>query len=283
MTRSDTVAWLLLLSFALPACVLDKDLGDTPPGGTSTSALATQTGATDPTSSSTDATSPTTGGETTGAPSTTGEATCMAVAPDFMVPPSSTRDEALVMTVGPGPRFEVPAKWLTWHAEHANNMHLSRPELEAVREGAGDWDTEYAQVLASVLDFDRCSAHVGGEGWGGGAVSYGDLQLRVYVLDELPTDVLERLDSTLMGGIVKDITLEMGEPWTRALLHWDNWYGDYGGAAFLDLRLRRFETATVVLAGMYADGPESLEAQLDAIVASTCWSPGTGECCSLDE
>ena len=207
----------------------------------------------------------------------------MAFAPDFMVPPSSTREAAVVTTVGPGPRFEVPAQWLIWHADFANNLHLTRPELEAVREGAGDWDTEYAQVLAAVLDHDHCSAHVGGEGWGAEAVGFGDLQMRVYVLDELPTDVLDRLGSTLMGGIVQDIEIELSEPWTRAVLHWDNWYGDYGGPANLDLRLRRFETATVVLAGMYADGFDDPKAQFEAIVAGTCWSPGTGECCVSDE
>lgn len=206
----------------------------------------------------------------------------MAVAPDFTVPPSSTRDDAVVTAVGPGPRFEIPAQWLTWHAEFANNLHLTRPELELVRQGAGEWDTEYAAVLAPILDYDRCVAHVGGEGWGSDAVSFSDLQLRVYVLDEPLADVLTRVQSMPADTLVKDITLEDGAPWTRVTLGWNNFYGDYGGPALVDLRLRRFASATVVFAGMYSDWPD-LEPQLDAIVASACWSPGTSECCPSGE
>lgn len=202
----------------------------------------------------------------------------MALAPDFMAPPSSTREVAVVTTVGPGPRFEIPAKWVTWHAEFADNLHLTRPELEAVRVGTGEWDTEYAAVLAPILDFDRCAAHVGGEGWGSDAVTFGDLQLRVYILDESLADVLTRVQSMPPDTLVKDITLEDGAPWTRVTLGWNNFYEDYGGPARVDLRLRSFASATVVFAGMYSDDPD-LEAQLDEIVASACWSPGTGECC----
>ena len=214
-----------------------------------------------------------------GATSSTGGSGCLSRAPDFMSLASSVRDGSVVMSVGPGPRFEVPQAWLKWQSEHANNLHLSRPELEAVRVGAGEWDTEYAEVLAEVLDFDRCSAHVGGEGWGAAAVSFGDLQLRVYVVEEPPSDIIERLNDTLMGDYVTEISLEMSQPWARAVLRWDNFYGDYGGPALVDLRLRRFEAATVVVAGMYSGKVELSNAELEAVVASICWSAGAGECC----
>ncbi len=265
------------LVVALSLCVVGcgpssgSDTGDEGSSGTATSSTL---------SSSTDA--PTSSAADTGTSGTTGDASCVALAPDFASSPSSTRDGAFVTSVGPGPRFEVPGAWLEWQTDFANNLHLSRPELEAVRVGAGEWDTEYAEVLAEVLDFDRCSAHVGGEGWGADAVSFGDLQLRVYVLEEAPGDVLERLGDTLMGAHVKDITVEMTQPWARAVLHWDNFYSDYGGPALVDLRLRRFEAATVVLAGMYSGDAQGSNAELDAVVASTCWSSGTDECCASE-
>ncbi|MBL8971294.1 MAG: hypothetical protein JNK56_11960 [Myxococcales bacterium] len=73
-----------------------------------------------------------------------------------------------------------------------------------------------------------------------------------------------------------NVSISPGDPWQQVLLTWDNFYGDYGGPAALDLRIRRFTSATVVLAGMYSD---DWSAALDEIVASTCWTPGTGECC----
>ncbi len=75
---------------------------------------------------------------------------------------------------------------------HSNNLHLSRDELELVREGSGEWDTEYAQVLALLLDFDQCAAHVGGSGWGADGGGYGDLQLRVYRVSETPEEIVAR-------------------------------------------------------------------------------------------
>jgi hypothetical protein len=227
----------------------------------------------------------TTTGTSTGDESGTGTSTgtgesvllgCAGLAPDVMVPASSTLDGAIVSAVGAGARFEVPAQWLQWQAEHGHNLHLSRPELEAVRVGVGDWDTEYAHVLAGLFNYDCCAAHVGGDSWAGG-VSYDDLQMRVYVLEDLPVDIVARALSTSWELVTPKVTVEEGDPWTRVLIHYTVWYGDYGGDAFVDLRLRRYEAATIVYAGMYS-GDFDAEAEFDAIVAGECWTPGTGEC-----
>lgn len=207
---------------------------------------------------------------------TTGDPFTCTSAPEFATPASSTRETNLVTSSGPGPQFVFPELWLAWFAEHANNLHLTRSELELVRTGTGDWDAEYSHVLTSLFDFDRCAAHVGGEGWGADAVSYADLQLRAYVLDELPADILARIDAAPWTLVDANVLISPGDPWQQVLLTWDNFYGDYGGPAALDLRIRRFTSATVVLAGMYSD---DWSAALDEIVASTCWTPGTGECC----
>ncbi len=247
------------LASLLAAC--GPTTADTDDPATSTTSASTTTDAT-----TTDATTTPTGGPDP----------CMALAPDFATPTASTREASVVTTVGPGQQFSFPAGWLAWFAEHANNLHLTRSELELVRTGTGEWDAEYSHVLTSLFDFDRCAAHVGGEGWGADAVSYTDLQLRAYVLDELPADILARIDAAPWTLVDTNVLISPGDPWQQVLLTWDNFYGDYGGPAALDLRIRRFASATVVLAGMYSD---NWSAALDEIVASTCWTPGTGACC----
>src|SRR5437016_455902 len=77
-------------------------------------------------------------------------------------------------------RFNIPADWLTWYNKFHNNLHLNAKELESVRVGQGEWDTEYALVVNSALSFQTCTAHVGGEGWGKKSSSFADVQLRVY-------------------------------------------------------------------------------------------------------
>lgn len=74
--------------------------------------------------------------------------------------------------------FQIPQDWLYWNTEFHNNFHLTHRELEKVRFGAGEWDSEYGDVVNSALPFEFCAAHVGGEGWGreacpSGTCSYG--------------------------------------------------------------------------------------------------------------
>ena len=113
---------------------------------------------------------------------------CEIMSPQFASPPSSSLDGMRIVPNDPGVSIEIPGDWLASHEEGRNNLHLTRDELEQVREGAGEWDTEYAFVLAALLDFDDCSAHIGSEGWGLEAVSFGDLQLRIYRVGETPAE-----------------------------------------------------------------------------------------------
>src|SRR4051794_10868901 len=63
-------------------------------------------------------------------------------------------------------KFVLPRAWISWYQSFHNNLHLTPKELESVRDGQGEWDTEYARVVNSVLPFRECVAHLGGEGWG---------------------------------------------------------------------------------------------------------------------
>lgn len=222
------------------------------------------------------ATADTSGSETS---SESGSSTCEIVGPDFGVPPTSTLEGMAVVPVGPGVRVEVPADWLDWHARHGNNLHLTREELELVRVGAGEWDTEYAEVLATLLDFDQCAAHVGSEGWGLEAVSFGDLQLRIYRVPETPEAIVELAMAQTWETLAAEVTVDDTGPWTRVRIGYDRFYGDYGGRANVDLHMHRFGDATAVLAGMFEGYGDNEE--LAAILASACWDSGTAECCGV--
>jgi hypothetical protein len=175
--------------------------------------------------------------------------------------------------------LQLPADWLDWYDTSGNNLHLTRPELEAVRHGSGDWDTEYAYVLESLLPFDRCAMHVGAEGWAGDAVSYADLQLRAYVVDESPAQLLDRANVTTWDDLAPELTTAQRGAWAQLLVSYDRWYGDYGDRANVDLRLQRFEDSTVVMAGMYTEGRSALD-EFESILGTVCVRAGAdGECC----
>jgi hypothetical protein len=145
-----------------------------------------------------------------------------------------------------------------WHLKFGNNFHLTHKQLDAVAKGAGEWDTEYASVCNAALPFDRCAAHVGGEGWGK-AVSFADLQVRVYDLAEAPAAVEERIkregvaDIERFSGRLPALEGETDGPWRRTRLSYEVFYGDYGGTAHVDFRVGRCGDRTFVFVFMYAD------------------------------
>jgi hypothetical protein len=155
--------------------------------------------------------------------------------------------------------FEIPQDWLDWYEKEnlSNNLHLSLEELEAVKEGAGEWDTEFASVVNSLLPFDHCAAHIGGEGWGNEGVSYGDLQARVYIVDETLDQVKDRIESEGVAQVRKltgqDNRVDRDDRtiWHKRILAFHRWYYDYGSTAYVDFRLRQFDEQTVVLVFMY--------------------------------
>jgi hypothetical protein len=56
--------------------------------------------------------------------------------------------------------FAVPAEWLSWYKKYHNNLHITPKQLDSVRVASGEWDTEYAAVVNSVLPFEG-SAMIG--------------------------------------------------------------------------------------------------------------------------
>src|SRR5437879_974963 len=133
--------------------------------------------------------------------------------------------------------FQIPQDWLYWDSEFHDNLHLTHRELERVRFGAGEWDSEYGDVVNSALPFEYCAAHVGGEGWGREGVSFGDLQLRAYVTELSSLEILRRISGPAFAAAKKVASQVIHEPavqvssgqedqWQRAVIQYDMFYGD---------------------------------------------------------
>lgn len=158
--------------------------------------------------------------------------------------------------------FQIPQDWLYWNTEFHNNLHLTHRELRKVRFGAGEWDSEYDDVVNSALPFEDCAAHVGGEGWGREGVSFADLQLRAYVTDLSSEEILRRISGPAFAvakklstgifygpGQVQTDVREEG-PWRRAVIRYSLFYGDYGGTANVEFYLRPVSKYQLVMVFM---------------------------------
>jgi hypothetical protein len=155
-----------------------------------------------------------------------------------------------------GATLDLPVSWLQWHAQFANNLHLSRRELAAVRTGHGEWDKEYAAVANAMVPFSSCAAHIGAEGWGWAGVSFADTQLRVYVLDAAPAQVEAQVLSEGVAAASKlsrRVTSSRAHhgDWLKTSVTYDLWYSDYGGTAIVDVYSRSCGDQTAVLVFMH--------------------------------
>ena len=185
---------------------------------------------------------------------------------------SATIQERTIHLQPSGAEFQIPKGWLEWHAQFKNNLHLTRAELEKVKNAAGEWDREYAEVVNAVLPFSKCAVHVGDEGWGGDGVSFADLQVRAYVVDMTPEQVLEKVSKdgvAQASKFSKKVSTSQGkqENWQRGSVSYSVWYGDYGGKATIDFYARTFGKQTAVLVLMHAWDKQPIE----EIVKSFKW------------
>lgn len=178
-----------------------------------------------------------------------------------------------------GVSFQIAQDWMDWNAEFHNNLHLTPQELQTVRVGAGEWDSEYGEVVNSALPFEECAAHVGGEGWGRQGVSFGDLQVRAYVTNLGSQEIFQRISgsawttakkvsSGVWPGQLQSDGLEDG-PWRTAVIRYSVFYGDYGGVANVEFYVRPVSKYQLVLVFMSAGSSEVAKekrAILDSVV-----------------
>jgi len=191
----------------------------------------------------------------------------------------ATRHGSTIRLSPIGASFRIPEDWLEWNRQFHNNLHLSRRELEKVKEATGEWDTEYSKVVNASLPFDHCSVHVGGEGWGAKGVSFGDLQMRAYVSDQSEMELEKRISEhgfTAAKAVRKDSDAEakiaadkVGE-WDRIIITYCLWYGDYGGSGQVEFYISSFNGHTAVLVFMHARGAEQ-DKTVRQILGSFSW------------
>lgn len=173
--------------------------------------------------------------------------------------PYAVRTDAVITLQPSMATFTIPQAWVNWNQQFGNNLHLTRAQLEAVARGDGEWDTEYASVCNTVLPFDRCAAHVGSEGWGKASVSFVDLQVRVYEVNDTVAAVEKRIQEDGVADIKRfsrqdpKVTQNNKASWRQTVLSYPRFYGDYGATAHVDFRIRRFDKRTVVFVFLYTN------------------------------
>jgi hypothetical protein len=190
----------------------------------------------------------------------------------------ATRHERTIQLHPSGISFQVPQDWLGWDSQFHNNFHLTHRELQKVRIGAGEWDSEYSSVVNTALPFEHCAAHVGGEGWGLEGVSFGDLQVRAYVTDLSRQKILERIQGPAFskaqriaeseGGLTGNqarVSISRDKDWQRATIEYPLWYGDYGGTAVIDFYLKDAPPYRFVLAFMGGAREDEKASILDSV------------------
>ncbi|MHC4527181.1 MAG: WD40 domain-containing protein, partial [Planctomycetota bacterium] len=187
----------------------------------------------------------------------------------YLAPGSSvatTNDYESIIISGINLQFGVPQRWTTWYNEFKDNFHLSRQELDSVMQAEGEWDFEFATLVNSILPFQGCAAHVGGESWGKNSISFADVQLRAYLLAGGPEgieDAVRAMSTQRPSSIFgrghatydESFRLEQdsGSLWRKTRISYGAAYGDYGSTAHIDFRLRQFGSTAAAFVFMYTD------------------------------
>lgn len=215
--------------------------------------------------------------------SETSTSACDIVDADLGAPPSSSIDGYWVIPDGPGVSVQVRNTWVERYAELGDNMHLSRAQLDAVRDGAIGWDAGLAAVIDAVFDFDDCAAQIGQEGWGAASTTTADLHVRLYRFDETPEAVVARVMAMSWGDV--DVTVDdNAAPWTT--IHWvypnaeQGPNSEQGELAHVEVRMLRFGATTAALVGLYAELGDGYR-EFIAVASTACWDSHTGGCCSM--
>ncbi len=186
-------------------------------------------------------------------------------------------------------RFTIPQNWIElYHDGSFNNLHLTREQLERVREPDNmGWDKSCAKIVNAILPFQNCAVHAGGDGWGAEDRVHGDVQMRAYIgqwsigtirrlVKEQGLAVAKTVAAEAWQSKARDLgarnsreqdlpapletldkeTLEeerVGE-WHRSRVSCPLWNVDYGGTGNVDFYSRIDGRQTVVLVFMYSSG-----------------------------
>jgi hypothetical protein len=183
----------------------------------------------------------------------------------------TTRIEDHRLIVEPlGSSFQIPQRWFEpqatryfpdqgcdSHSALAARFHVGREAVSRLAHATGPWDTEFSNLVDSVLPLTSAVAQVGAEGWGAESKCFGDLQLRVYVSD-IPIDSVRsraetrglRTANRFFPSKIAQETDTLG--WSIQKLAWDAFYFDYGAPAYVEFLSRRINGRTLTLVFMYS-------------------------------
>jgi len=150
----------------------------------------------------------------------------------------------------------------------ADRIVTEPSRFQALQHPGGEWKTEFAAVVDSVLPFENLAAHLGGDPWTG---SCGTLQMRVYVGDQL-----SRRTANANSGVraasryFKPVLRSHRHPgrWSVTRLSWNAWYYDYGGPAVVEFWTRRFHGRDVVFVFMLSGAEDDQYKDRTEIIAS---------------
>jgi hypothetical protein len=133
------------------------------------------------------------------------------------------------------------------------NPSRQRQELASAR---GEWDAEFSAVSDSVLSLRDLALHAGAQPWGRGNC-FNDLQVRVYVVESTPSEVLSHVQSigvpTADRRFKSSFAATDSGGWRIGRLSWNAFYYDYGSTARMDYYVQSVGGRSVVLLFMYAD------------------------------
>jgi hypothetical protein len=203
--------------------------------------------------------------------------------------PHASLSGQVVTLIPSGMFFRVPQSWLALYQKDSfNNLKLTREQLEQAKQPTSPArDARFAEVVNSILPFEKCSVQAGGDSRGVNRHDYTDVHMRVYVgnwsistigdlLLQRGLPIAERLATEAWKARARD----MGTPaykendprvpsevsnkagfnketvgdWLRLRLSFPVWNVDVGDTDIVDLYCRTCDARTVVLVFMYPMG-----------------------------
>jgi len=174
--------------------------------------------------------------------------------------PSASMDQGKVTLHPSSATFQIPDEVFTDRRTPNFTRYLTRADLERIKSvDPPNWDAPYSRILNAALPFTACVAHVGGEPWGVGSKMFGDLQIRVYVIDGPAGPVRERVDRDGMAEAATVFpaaarlpapaltTPPTGNAWSLSRISYLRNGGDFAAGVNLDFYIREFGPQTVVI------------------------------------
>lgn len=194
----------------------------------------------------------------------------------------SDRQETTITIHPGGAMFMIPDAWLTSFQSYHNNLNLTREELAKVKDGMGEWDTQYGGIANAILPFDRCAFHGGGEGWGSNGATFGDLQMRVYVGDWSLPAISDRVSSAGLSLVKRLPNLarrsepayqkRTAGPWQVDSLTFSMVFIDYGATAMMDYYSQKRQDSTLTLVFMYTNYSDLPKQEIKHVIESLRFS-----------